>query len=95
MCFDGSEECATSIFRVTILLAWIQSGSGITSKSLTNYGQSGSLSWLRAPVGTHDEILISVIGKKEMRRLCGKKKLKEIWPIRAMGEAGIELATSK
>ena len=33
--------------------------------SFTNYDQSGRVSWLRAPVGTHDEILISVIGKKK------------------------------
>jgi hypothetical protein len=38
---------------------------GITSKSFTNYDQSGRVSWSRSPVGTHDEILISVIGKKK------------------------------
>ena len=48
---------------------------GIIPKSFTNYGQSGSVSWSRAPVGTHDEILISVIGKKEMSRLRGGKKI--------------------
>lgn len=46
---------------------------GITSRSFTNYDQSGSAFWSRAPAGTHDEVLISVIGKKETRRLRGKE----------------------
>lgn len=46
---------------------------GITSKSFTNYDQSGSVSWSRAPVGAHDKVSISVIGKKEMRRLRGRE----------------------
>jgi hypothetical protein len=52
-------------------------------------------------VGTHGEISICTIGKKDMHRFRGKKKkkkkkiLEEIWPISAMGEAEIELAKSK
>jgi len=48
---------------------------GIISKSFTNYDQSRSVSWLQAPVGTHGEISISTIGKKEMCRFRGKKKI--------------------
>jgi len=93
-CFDGSEECAVSVFRVTISLAWIRSGweshpghLQITISQAVHFG--------REPLQALMTRFWSLLLGRKKRVGYVEKNLEEIWPIRVMGEVEIKLATSK
>jgi hypothetical protein len=92
MCFDSSEECATSIFRVTVSLAWIHSDwesylshlQTTISQAMYFVASPWGHSWRDFGLCDWEERNASVTWKKIGGNLT-----------RAMGEAEIELATSK